>query len=322
MKKYYNAGNEIFTVDEVHNENRGKEGSVDYDAFVRKLIEEVKKLGFSDDEVCVSEENGRNVLDIIIRSDQDGCFIGMRFYPDELYEQAQEYGYEDILNAMKEKIIENRDTSRDLDMTGLDFTKGYDSLKEKLIVRPLNFRRYAEKLKHGIYMRYGDVALVLYAVLKNDDYNLLTHMVDKTEILLWGKKGEEEQILKEALQRTAEQFPAYVFCRNETGSVNLMDGDYRREDVITPAGGVMLSNEKGTNGAAAMFYPGVSKKIAEIMHGKYAAVFMNTTDVMIVKPDSPHLKGYMEMASEDNEFGEMLSGRKYLFDQEGKLINA
>ena len=320
MKKYYNAGNEIFTVDEVINDNQ--ENHSDYDSFVRKLLDEVGELGYSEDEVRMEEENGKNVLDIIIRSDEDGCSAGIRFYPDQLYEQAQEYGYENILKEVKDKIIEVENSCRKMDFTGLDFTKGYENLKKQLIVRPLNFRRHAQKLKDGVYVRHGDVALVLYAVLENDENNLMTHMVSKEEITLWGKKGEEEQILAEALKRTAEKFPAFIFCRNATGSVNLMDGTYEREDVILPTGGVMLSNEYGTNGAAAMFYPGVSKKIAELMHGKYAAVFMNTTDVMIVKPDSPHLKRYLEMAGKDNEFGEMLSGRKYLFDREGKLINA
>lgn len=320
MKKYYNAGDEVFTVDEVHNENMGMNS--DYDSFVRKLLEDVRSLGFSEEDASIEDDNGRDTLDVVIRHDGDDRIIGMRLYPDEIYDQSQEYGYDSILAIVKDRIIEQRDACRDFDLTGLDFTKGYENLKDYLIVRPLNFRRHAKKLKNGIYIRHGDVALVLYAILQNDAYNLTTHMVDKTEIVLWGKKGEEEQILEDALKRTAEKFPAFIFCRNATGSVNLMDGDYRREDVITPTGGVMLSNEQGTNGAAAMFYPGVSKKIAELMHGKYAAVFMNTTDVMIVRPDSPHLKGYMEMAAEDNEFGEMLSGRKYLFDQEGKLINA
>lgn len=320
MKKYYNAGNEIFTVDEVLNENPGN--GCDYDSFIRKLLDAVRSLGLPEEDFNMGNEGGADVLDIVIARDDDDRSITMRLYPDQLYEQVQEYGSEKILSLLKEKIMEERDTCRNLDLRGLDFTQGYENLKDQLIVRPLNYQRYAEKLRRGVYLRHGDVALVLYAVLAKDEHNLTTHMVDQSEIVLWGKEGEEEQILTDALQRTSERFPAFVFCWNETGSVDLMHGSYRREDIITPAGSIMLSSDFGTNGAAAMFYPGVSAKIAELMRGKYAAVFMNTMDVMITRPDSPHLKGYMEMAGEDNEFGEMLSGRKYLFDQKGRLINA
>lgn len=321
MKKYYNAGSEIFTVDEVHNGNRN--GTGDFDSFLEKLKGVLMSLGIAkEDLVPGQEDDGECTLDIPVYADQQGRAVCARLYPHEIYQQCLDYGYDRVMKSLKDQFCKQQKSLENLDLTGLDFSAGYDNLKKALIVRPLNYERHREKLQYGIYRKYGDVALVLYAVLKEEKGNLLTHMVDRQEVVLWGKKGREEEILSDALKRTSQRFPACIFCRNEAGSVRLMDGTYQREDIILPTGGIMLSSEYMMNGAAALFYPGVSAKIAELMHGKYAAVFMNTSDVMIVKPDSPHLNGFLDLAGSDDEFGEMLSEKKYLFDQKGRLINA
>ena len=292
-----------------------------YEAFAEKFTDDVKALGYTDDDLEIhQDENSEEVMDI--RAHVNGRTIRLRAHLMELFADALKGGYEDSVESVLDQI---RGTEKDMgkmNLSSMRLSGSYEELRDRLIVRPLNFFGYAEKLKRGIYHCYGDVALVLYLVLADQGGMLMTRMIQERELEEWKMTDHAEEILREALNRTAQCYPAVVLSESYQYGIDLLYGSYRKEDIVTSRGGIQLSSSIGTNGAVALFYPGVSEKLAELMQGKFAAVFLNTTDVMILRPDSPYLDGYMQFASQENTFGEMLSGRKYLFDEKGKLMEA
>ena len=292
-----------------------------YEAFMERLKEDVRALGYQDEDLEIHKtDNGTEVMDI--HAHVNGGIVRFRAYPCELFANALREGYEDAVKSILDQI---RDTEKNIGRISLSSSRlsgSYEELRDRLIIRPLNFTRYAMKLMNGIYQRHGDVALAVYLILADQGGMLMTRMIERREVEEWKMTDQTEEIFTEALNRTAQRYPATVLSETYQYGIDLLRGDYRSEDIITSRVGIQLSSSIGTNGAVALFYPGVSVKLAELMHGKFAAVFLNTTDVMILKPDSPYLEGYMQFAGQENAFGEMLSGRKYLFDKEGKLMNA
>lgn len=290
-----------------------------YESFVDKLAEDICSIGYGEKDLELRHENYRDVLDL--KAHVNGRKTVFRFYPEDLYKQIFAEGYTNTVQKLLDQIRDTENDMKEADFSSIPLSGSFEELRDRLIIRPLNFTKYAAKLNNGIFHRHGDVALVLYLLLASQGGTLMTRMIEKSELAKWNMTDQKEEIFAEALERTGRLYPATVISEKYPDGIDLVNGKYRKEDVFTPRG-IQLSSSIGSNGAAALFYPGVSAKLAELMNGKFAAVFLNTTDVMIMKPDSPYLKGYMEFASHENSFGEMLSGRKYLFDRKGQLMNA
>lgn len=72
----------------------------------------------------------------------------------------------------------------------------------------------------------------------------------------------------------------------------LMDGNFQKEDIMFMGIHGLLSTNRTTNGAAAIFYPGVIPKLIEIMGGAFLVVFMNINDVMFSDIESPMAKEF------------------------------
>ena len=196
----------------------------------------------------------------------------------------------------------------------------YEKVKPSLIIRPLNIHKYRKELEGRVYRVIGDVALVLYALIADYDRNTLTSKIWKNELKAWGMQGKEEEVIDEALANTARLYPAVVFDQTAYAERELMSNQFSKKTLTGRGLPLLLSTAHTVNGAAALFYPGVIDKLKEIMGGKFVAVFMNTSDVMIFDVDDPRSCEYAETASLITKFGEPLSTKLYRFTPEGFSI--
>ena len=76
----------------------------------------------------------------------------------------------------------------------------YDITKEKLIIRPLNYNDNWYELKNIVHKTYGDIALVLYAILYDDERGLGTMKIQQSVFESWEKDIDE--VWNEALLNT------------------------------------------------------------------------------------------------------------------------
>lgn len=154
-----------------------------------------------------------------------------------------------------------------------DFTQ----VKDSLIIRPL--KNDPEDLKDIVHTVYGDIALVLYQLLALNDGNLMTSRIHTDELKDWHQ--DPEQLMQKALAQTAKRFPASMLDYKSNLGISPFQQGLTKEDILNGHSFVMLSNNRGTNGALSLFYPGIRERFLSLFGGPFHAVFMNTTDVML-----------------------------------------
>ncbi len=253
-------------------------------------------------------KNEDNLPETGIFINYEGGDIGLPV--EKLYQIYQDVGMQRLLENIKsafekgKRIIDERNHS------------GFETFEENLIVRPLNVNLHHNDLKGCIYKCFGDVALTLYHAVPDNGY-LITHKVTKEELDTY--KKSEEEVLKKALANTAERYPAVTANFVDHKEILVMQESFRKEEIMTAVGTIIVSTTKGTNGAAALFYPGLVEKMWNVLGDDFIAVFMNTTDVMILERQNPLISNAQAIAGKQDEFGEILSGRKYLCRKDGSI---
>lgn len=193
----------------------------------------------------------------------------------------------------------------------------YGAVKEGLIIRPLNYQRNREKLSECVYRQTGDVALALYQLLGERNHTIHTSRIEKKDLHRWDMDGQEEEILDVALRNTARIYPPCVYSRIYGDAVNFLTHHLEKDDIMFLNQVILLSTFETTNGAAALFYPGVREKMLEIIGGPFYAVFMNINDVAVLERDNPMLQYWLRTAGKSSVLGDYLSDKCYLCDREG-----
>ena len=234
-----------------------------------------------------------------------------------LFHEAEENGIGHVYNKLKQADSKFPNTQTLTNSIKERINNSYEDIKKQLIVRPLNFNRHEKELQDCVYEKHGDIALVLYQLIGEEHSMLTSCKIHKADILHWDISGHEEDILDEALQNTAKRFPAHILNAKKNCSSDLMKGDFKKEDVMFMGVHGLLSTNRTTNGAAAIFYPGVISKLMEIMGGAFLAVFMNINDVMFFDMESPMAREFAKTANESSIMGEMLSDKVYICNENG-----
>lgn len=145
----------------------------------------------------------------------------------------------------------------------------YENIKDRLILRPLNYNMNAYKLEGCLYKKIGDIALTLYAIVLDDQENgiLNTIKVPENIIETWDKSTEE--VLKNALENTNRLYKprlyTNIFDIDSTPIKNcaLMETGYTVTELNSNSV-TLLTTDRKTNGAIAAFLPGVLDRISKL----------------------------------------------------------
>lgn len=216
------------------------------------------------------------------------------------------------------------------DALNLRVSGNYETIKNHLILRPLNYELHEFELFDCVYRKINDFVLVLYQLLgikeepktNGKKTHLTSSKIKRSELKNWDIS--EEEVLDGALQNTARLFPPCVFNKKTGQKINfLAEKGLTKNDItspflpIFPIECILLSTFTTTNGAVALFYPGVINKMMKIMGGSFVAVFMNINDVMICDKGSPFVDSIKAIAQEASPLGERLSKSVYVCDKKG-----
>lgn len=164
----------------------------------------------------------------------------------------------------------------------------YEKIKGRLFIRLLNADKNRDMLKDTVYHQVGDIALVLYYLAGEKEGYILSTKVKDHFLEKWGR--DREVVFESALVNTYFISPPRIyhwekmlFDREYTGD-NFMDllNPYKPNRGIS---GNCLSTEKRTNGAAAIFLPGVARRLAELLESDLYLVFTSIHEVMIHSTD-------------------------------------
>ena len=246
----------------------------------------------------------------------NGTTVAQRVAIHDLYLDAEKRGFD----AAFEEVRKNRDTiknSKIQDAVNMRGKASYEGIREHLIIRPLNYSLHIDELRGTVYRRIGDVVLVLYQLIGEAGQSLISSKISRDELKRWGMDGQADSVIDEALANTARLFPASTYNHRTNEEIDLLAAEFSREDIALEGKTIVISTFKVTNGAAALFYPGVVAKMMKVMGGAFWAVFMNINDIMIFSCGDRRADNCTRAAKTGGGQAEMLSSRIYLCSEKG-----
>lgn len=253
--------------------------------------------------------------DIIILENQDNSYVRQEI--DYLIKLFNEEGWECLKTVFDKNIALFKYTD-----TIKDVISNFDCMKDKIIVRLLNYERNEAELEGNAYRKIGNLAIVLYILVLSNNYETFSFKVSKEILKVWGIS--EDKVIEIGLLNTKRLFPPrvygveYLFTKREPKPE---DGDYMNTSQKIKLGdlGEDVFVALGTqNGATSFFYPGVKEKIAEMLGGEsYYVVFTSTEDFHVhrcSKNDALCLEKRLEDINNNFSLGEMLTERIYKYN--------
>nr|WP_294662874.1 DUF5688 family protein [uncultured Blautia sp.] len=258
-----------------------------YESFVETLRTNLlEATGYDENMICYKRKEeypptpGDRLL--LKRKQSEEIMEICALYVEDLYEEYQKgWSMEDIVQEVLNRldaIAKSECFQRSANL------EDYEKIKDDLFVRLLNIEKNQMELQECIYRTIGDIALVLYARMgelngSSASVKIKRHMLEK-----WNQ--DPQQVFEEALLNTYFISPPRIYCWEKlifdpdyTGEnfMNLLC-DYKiKKDVL----GNCLSTTIRTNGAVAIFLPGVAERIGQLMGCGFYMVFTSIHEVMI-----------------------------------------
>lgn len=222
----------------------------------------------------------------------------------------------------------------------IDDIEDFKMMKDRLIIRPLNYPalRKSGETKDTVYRVYGDIALVLYFLINENDVDYLTAKVPESTMKLWGLP--EDVVWQTAMMNTmTDALPRlyvkqldipYTPPQKKVGSPEYLRGAFMSATdpgnyQITPYAAPTLTTTRQLNGAVAFFYPGVQERLAEIVGGDFYIAFTSICESHI-HPVSNRIspKDILDcLKSMNKAFPKiLLSNKVFLYHKEEKLLES
>lgn len=227
------------------------------------------------------KKDGGDLLNIIF-AEHDDAYEVCSVHVEELYVAYQngirlntivDYICSDVLHA---KSIYVYDKTKEL--------MDYDTAKSRLFVRLINYDRNADILRDVVHKTLGDIVFTVYAIVDENEFGIVSTKVLKSMVKKWDKN--EDDIFNEAIKNTYYLTPPRIYkwegvlCDESYAGESFMN-DEDICDLDKSFGGNILSTTRKTNGAVAVFLPGVAEKIAELLDSDFYMVFTSIYEVMI-----------------------------------------
>lgn len=287
-----------------------------------EVVRCVRNLCGKDFEVAVQnveKENGTGYIGIIIRKQGESAAPVMNWdlwfhqYGDSL--SAKEIAERIVLDVSEHSVPYLLGTLNFMD---------YEKVKGNIVFRLVNYewnRNLLEKIPHE---KICDLAIIFY-ILNASVAGEMMITVSNTMQKDWGISMEE--LKKQAFRNCITLLPPCFISLDE-----LIFGVGKRDIEVFPdrlpeQNGVpfyCLSNKSRTNGAAAMLYPGILEKVADLLKSDLVILPSSRHEVLICPlgiKDLKELRQVVQSVNIEAVNGEdVLSDNVYVFHREnGKL---
>lgn len=232
------------------------------------------------------KKDGGDLLNIIF-AEHDDAYEVCSVHVEELYVAYQngirlntivDYICSDVLHA---KSIYVYDKTKEL--------MDYDTAKSRLFVRLINYDRNADILRDVVHKTLGDIVFTVYAIVDENEFGIVSTKILKFMVKKWDKN--EDDIFNEAIKNTYYLTPPRIYkwegvlCDESYAGDSFMN-DEDVCDLDKSFSGNILSTTRKTNGAVAVFLPGVAEKISELLDSDFYMVFTSIHEVMIHRTGS------------------------------------
>ena len=255
---------------------------MEYREFVEELMAEIKDETGLKTEFHESNEKMPQDSIWVYMSEDNSSFNIFRLFTVESYNQwiQRKITFQALVKEVKQSV-ENFDDMCVPDK--LKKLKDYEQVKENLFIRLINFEKNKTELENSFYKRNGDIALTLYMKISDEDGMMTSLKVPLKCVERWDL--EKEDVFIAALKNTASMMPPKGYEWSKMLINPYYDGDDIYDSDYIPRSDAMgncLSTKQKTNGAVAIFYPGVAKEYCRKMDAEdIYLVFTSIHEVMI-----------------------------------------
>ncbi len=285
------------------------------DRFINEMKEGVKAYLPEDicsniiiDDVVVVKMNDQKLHGLAFK--MPGVDAAPTLYVNEMYE-AYKNGAD--IEELAEQIANTYIASLDMPKPPVQEAPAlsWDNVRDKLTVRLLEKKRNRVFLKNMPYKNVGNGLAVIADINMGEDRGGDWRIAVNNGVLeILGV--DKERLFSDAMSNAKAYDPASLVDMSSAlispEKVNLLE----RDEPIAPediGGMYVLTNSTGSLGAAALFYPDVKEKAAELLGGDYYILPSSVHEVILV-PDTPDEETKIMLAEID------------LLKQEAKRVSA
>lgn len=186
-----------------------------------------------------------------------------------LYEKFQKSGWEGVDEEIRAYVASGIVGGMDV----IEKLPDYPLVRDRLIIRPVPYRPNMAELNRCVYRRVGEIALTLYAVVKDGGGNLMTVKVPRVIRNQWGM--DEEELYANTIRNTYFLAPPRIFLSPfeiegaSYGKGIFMGDSENRVKKLDRRIAPILTTTRRTNGAIAIFYPNVRERLGNMFGCDY-----------------------------------------------------
>ncbi len=284
---------------------------MNYDQFVQNMYECTKQKlceNVTLEQQKILKNNGVTVTGFSIRKSNDT--IAPIIYLEEYYER---FLSGEKIEALSDLLIERQEKieapSKWDYRSILDFSK----VQDRIVYRLIHQERNSELLKEVPHLPMFDLAIVFYIMIPADGFDSCSVLIRNSHIDLWKLPIS---ILYETARYNTPKLCPYVFR-------SLMEHLQENYGFAGESPLWVLTNVMGFNGASALLYPQMPKKLYEKLEKPYYLLPSSIHEFLIVEEETPiSADHFKEIVQEVNATQvspeEFLSDSIYYFD--GKNI--
>ena len=221
---------------------------------------------------------------------------------------------------------ENREQKKIKALQRTYMLENYESVKEDLYIRIVSQKKGEQAQSRGIYRKIGDMILGVYFRIGEGNGKVYSIMVDRVFLDKWNLS--KDTVLKLAMANAMKMDPPkfyngfrMVLSAVLGRGVGIDIEEYHPTESERKLG-VYLSTDENTNGATAIFYPGIARRICESYNTP--AIYIVPTSVHeVVIHDSRYvgdvemlLKAQREIIEESTPEDEVISNHIFMYELE------
>ena len=268
----------------------------------------------------VRKNNGVQLVGLVFVSEDTN--ISPTVYLEEFYDA---YHMGRTMEEISERILAVYQTSLPKENVNFDFFKEYEKVKDRICFRLVNAASNEDFLEQIPFVPFLDLAIVFYYSLESEVLGDGSIQIYNNHMSLWGVTVQElyEVAMKNMPVICPVEFStlADVVC-DLAGD---MEVELIEELRMSEPKLYMLSNEKRTNGAATMLYPGIMERIYEKIAGNFYIIPSSVHELIVWVDDGcMDPRGLADMITEVNHTQlreeEILAHHSYYYDGKDKRI--
>lgn len=301
---------------------------INFNEFVEQLKTALYQRVDKETKIDVHEtakNNGITYYGLVIM--KKGCNVSPNIRLDGFYASFKERI--SSLDEIADEIMNIFESEQRKNNLNVNFFTDFQRAKERIMFKIVNYEGNKKRLENLPHIKYLDLAVTFYYSVEQKEIPQINAsiQIERNHLDLWGI--DEETLYDLAMENTVKKMPAsfrtiYDIILNILEEDGITPGKKAIEDFKEKTDEVpmyVLTNGKNYFGAAALYYPGVLKKIGQTLESDLIVLPSSIHEIILLPvekwTDYERLNEMIEDINENHVAKEeVLSNHFYYYDLE------